>query len=291
MLTAVMNNDLYVPADDLTVAFPYDKEIIKNADYLTAYKDGELVFTGQIDEIINIKSSASVITSVTARSLAAMLLDNEAEPLTYINPAPEFIYNKHLKPFNIKAGALDSIPFYGNFKIDKGMTHWQVLKSFCKNRFDSLPRITGGGEVLFEGCSDEEAVKFGTDGIGYYSLRENNKRCELISEVRIKLDEYGGYTGTVTNENEDCRHIERVRYVNTAADTSTIETADAVIEQSNIDSYMLTLECKGCMTDKIGKRAEVNDEALGELDGLRVSGTKYVIDSSGEHTAVYLRRE
>ncbi len=291
-LTVILNSETDVPADDLTVTFPYNKELSENADYITAFNNGKLIFKGQIDEISNIKTSRAVITKITARSLAALLLDNEAEPVTYINPASEFIFNKHLKPFGITEYTADEVPFYGSLKIDKGMTHWQVFKNFCKNLYGVDPRITGDGKALFKGYDVKEIVTFGdlSGDIVYYSIKENKKRCELISEVRLKLEEYGGYDSHIYNKNSNCKNIERVRYVNATADTSTIDTADKIIAQSNANSRLLTLECMGCQIDVMGKNAVINDSILGKIDNLRTDRLKYTVDSNGERTTICLRK-
>ena len=95
----------------------------------------------------------------------------------------------------------------------------------------------------------------------------------------------------INNTNLQSRDINRVRYVNAAADNSTVETADKMIEQSNLDSYRLTLECVGCYPNLLGCRAVVDDETLGKADGLRIIKTLCKIDGSGARTTVVLRKE
>ncbi len=290
-LTVVMNSNIEVPADDLTVTCPYDRKLSENADFIYVYIDDELVFYGQIDEIINVKNKAGAITKLVARSMAAVLLDNEAEPVTYVYPAAEFIFDRHLKPFGIENYEADEAPFYGNLRIDKGMTHWQVFENFCKNRFGSVPRITSDGKALFKGYDDSEIIIFSADDYRYYSVKENNKRCNLITEVRLKLDELGIYNGKIKNENKACDGITRVRYVNATADTSTIDTADKMITRSNSDSYNIELKCAGCCVGLIGKKAKLNDELLGKKENLVVGRVKYILDKNGETSLVTLRKE
>lgn len=292
-LTVVMNSELGVPADDLTITFPFSRELSENADFITAFMNDETVFSGQIDEIVNIKNDSGVITRIAARSRAAALLDNEAEPVTYINPAPEFIFNRHLKPFGINDYEADSTPFFGALKIDKGMTHWQVFQNFCKNLYGSIPRITANGKAFFREIDNTDTVVFGKgDGkIDYYSAKESDMRYKLISEVRVKLDEFGTYSGRIENQNGACRNITRVRYVNATADTSTIETADKIISQSNSDSYKIVLEFAGSHINLIGKKAVIEDEVLGKNENLIVSKIKYTLTKSGEKTVAELRKE
>lgn len=293
VLTVVMDCELGVPADSLVLTCPYSRTLTEKADYISAYLENELVFKGQIDEIINIKKADGVITKITARSLASNLLDNEAEPVTYNNPASEFIFNRHLKPLGIESYDADIIPFYGNLKIDKGMTHWQVFQNFCKNRYGVEPRISGNGKAYFRGYKSNDIVIFGenSDSVNYYSAKENKLRCKLISEVKLKLNEFGTYSGSIINENPDCKNIERVRYVNATSDRSTIQTADKIISQSNLDSYSVLLECHGCHINLIGHIAEVNDSVFGRMENLVVNKVRYTLDSNGENTSVTLGKE
>lgn len=291
VLTVIFNADVEVPADDLTITIPYDEKISENADYITAFLDEKTVFKGQIDEIIGIKSTDGAITKITARSPSAFLLDNEAEPLTYINPSADFIFNRHLKPFGLTEYYADDVPFFGTLKIDKGMTHWQVFRNFCINRYGAVPRITGNGKVYFNGNESGETIFFGKSGIDYTAVRESKRRFKLITEVKLKLTESGTYGGSIKNENPECRSIERVRYVNATSDKTTIQTADNIISKSNSDSYSIALECVGCLIESIGRSAVLNDDMFGEIENLTVRKIRYTVGSDGEKTTVTLGKE
>ena len=292
ILTASLDCETDIPADSLVITCPFDSDISQNADRIMAFDEDKLVFKGQIDEIINIKKTDEVITKLIARSPAAALLDNEAEPITYLSPAPVLIFDRHLKPFGITQYFADNIPFFGRLKIDKGMSHWQVFRNFCKNRYGCEPRISGDGKAYFNGFGRDKIIKFGgADNIRYYSLKENKIRCKIISQVKLKLTEFGTYSSVLNNTKSQSKGINRVRYVNAAADNSTVETADKMIEQSNHDSYRLTLECIGCYPNLLGCRAVVNDETLGKVDGLRIIKTFCKIDGGGSRTTVVLRKE
>lgn len=128
VLTAEISADVDVPADELVMTVPYDEKF-RNADILEAYDGKSLVFVGQADEIVSIVRTDGAIVRLSARSLAGRLLDNEAEPVTYVNPAAKFIFERHLKPFGIVGYDGDEYPFMGTIKIEKGMTEWQVLEN------------------------------------------------------------------------------------------------------------------------------------------------------------------
>lgn len=51
------------------------------------------MFKGQIDEIITKSSGEKITVKITARSMAGILLDNEAEPCIYFNASSSVILN------------------------------------------------------------------------------------------------------------------------------------------------------------------------------------------------------
>lgn len=140
VLTAEISADVDVPADELVMTVPYDEKF-GNADMLEAYDGKSLVFVGQADEIVSIVRTDGAIVRLSARSLAGRLLDNEAEPVTYVNPAAKFIFERHLKPFGIVGYDGDEHPFMGTIKIEKGMTEWQVLEKFCNGRYGGYKSV------------------------------------------------------------------------------------------------------------------------------------------------------
>lgn len=290
ILTAEISADVDVPADELVLTAPYDEKF-RNADMLEVYDGDALVFTGQADEIVSVVKNSGAIVKLSARSLAGKLLDNEAEPVTYVNPAAEFIFERHLKPFGIVGYDGDKKPFMGKIKIEKGMTEWQVLEKFCGGRYGRSPRITGAGFALMCGTySGTEPIAFGRNGVNYTSLREYIKPCAVISKVKLRTGEYGGYKSVISNKCADER-INRVRYVNAFLNNNGVRTADRMIENGNRQSFELMIECPSCLCGIVGKKAVIDDSLVGKRDGLVVKSIKYSLGKDGESTAVVLGKE
>ena len=82
VLSARLDCQLNVPADSLTLTLPFMKKYC-GAVYSAAWEGKTLRFYGPVDEVITVSQSGKHILRLYARSLAAFLLDNEAEPLTY----------------------------------------------------------------------------------------------------------------------------------------------------------------------------------------------------------------
>lgn len=290
VLTVEISADVDVPADELVLTVPYDRKY-RNVDMLEAYDGKSLVFVGQVDEIVSIVRTDGAIVRLSARSLAGRLLDNEAEPVTYINPAAKFIFERHLKPFGIVGYDGDEHPFMGTIKIEKGMTEWQVLEKFCNGRYGKNPRITGAGFALMCGTyGGAEPIVFGRNGVGYTSLREYIKPCKVISRVKLRTDEYGGYKSVVGNGSAADR-IKRVRYVNAFLDNNAVKTADRMIENGNRQSFEITVECAECLCGIVGRRAVIDDPLVGKREGLVVKSIKYSLKKNGESTTVVLGKE
>lgn len=292
-LTVILDSELGVPADSLQLIVPYGKKLIDTADTISAYDGDRLIFIGQIDSVINIRQNGAAVTKLTARSPAAALLDNEAEPLTYIRPAAELIANRHLKPMGIDEYECDNTPIDGILIIDKGMSHWQVFQRFCKRRYGTEPRISGTGKAFFKGAKSDKVIRFSDrgEGVRYISMKEYKLRNKLISDVRLKLKENAGYSSVLKNSNPECEHISRTRYVNLSADNGSIVTAKNIISDSNIAAYAVVLECPVCLTDIIGQKAVIEDSVTGVLSQMKVGKLRYTLGINGEKTTVRLIKE
>lgn len=289
VLSARLEMGLDVPADSLTVTIPFDRRLRTGFDRLSAYDGDDLVFTGQPDETDYRRESGKSVLRVTARSLAALLLDNEAEPLTYSNPSARMMMNRHLTPFGIDCEDDERHPLYDTLQITKGMSHWQVLERYCRRRYGAAPRIFGTRAYL-KGFAPDGEVVFGDGGVGYVALRELRRPCKVISEVRVMIDEAQGYGARVVNHDESADGVTRVRYVNALNRTRSLDTAEQMIANGNRAARQMKLRCPGAHVILPGTAAVVRDRELGELRGLSVGGLQYVLGENGEYTDVTLVR-
>ena len=289
VLSARLDCQLDVPADSLTLTLPFMKKYC-GAVYSAAWEGKTLRFYGPVDEVITVSQSGKHILRLYARSLAAFLLDNEAEPLTYANPSNKLMAERHLLPFGVTEYDNERHPLYDSLQIDKGMSHWQALERFCRKRYGSLPRIEGKRAFL-KGFSREGKVLFGESGVRFFSLRECRRPYRLISEIRVRLNAIGGYSSVIRNNHPDCEGRCRVRYLNAMADNVNLDTARQMMEKGNRDAYLLKLQCGGMRVDLLGMAAAVEDSGLGRIDGLRVTGVSCEMNEKGELTTVSLRKE
>ena len=293
VLTAVLDGDIGVPADSLTVTCPFDGGVRENADRIRACDGERVVFDGQLDTVTTEKRAEGIILKLSARSAVAGLLDGEAEPVTYSSPSDRLIALRHLAPFGIRAVNQSDAACREPLQIVKGMSHWQVLQAYCRNRYGCEPRVTGDGRAFLRGEPEEGEVLFADTGGGvrYYALRESRRRHCLLSEIRLKYEQSGAYGGVIKNTDPEAALMNRVRYVNAAADKTTVVTAEKMLANSNRGSLSLLLRCGGCHTDALGRRASVEDSLLGSFRGLLVRQVRYAADSRGERSVITLIKE
>ena len=290
VLSVLLQSELEVPADSLTIIVPLDTRLEKEVFSISVYNGGELIFEGAADEALAIKSKSAALLRIKARSYAAGLLDSEAEPLRYADPSPALIAERHLLPFGITEYEADRRPMNGALRIDKGMSHWQVLEIFTRNNCGKMPRIVGRKAYL-NGYSPEGEAVFGASGIPCLEIRERRSPGKLITSVRMMLDRSSGYSSALNNVNPECEGLLRLRYVNGLAENTNVDTARRILENSNRRSYSLRLLCGGCLSGLLGRKARLRDEDFGELGGLRVSGVRYSLSSRGEESYITLEKE
>ena len=89
-----LRNEVFVIEQNVPPEIEIDEED-KHATHIIAEENGEVVFLGEIDSIVSERSATAQTMKISARSLAALLLDNEAEPLDYNSPSPQLIFRRH----------------------------------------------------------------------------------------------------------------------------------------------------------------------------------------------------
>lgn len=75
-----------------------------------AEEDGERVFTGVVDEVCCGWDEDGARLSVSGRSMAALLLDNEALGCDYQTATLADILRDHVTPYGIQVGRTDRLP-------------------------------------------------------------------------------------------------------------------------------------------------------------------------------------
>lgn len=226
-------------ADDLTLYLP--SRLDKPYCGVELENDGVREFTGIIDEQSYACTAMGESTMIYARSLAGVLLDNEAQPCDYKNADAQLIAMKYCAPLGI-----DTLDLSGgacaDLQVYKGCSHWQVITSFCTAASIAQPYVDECGclHIGDEGEGLEELYFSNSDGIEYTSAEINLRRCKLISSVREKAQGQTEYNIEYTDALAESLGVERRRYVDTEAVGKGY--AEGLIDKGKNDAALLRIK-------------------------------------------------
>ncbi|MBR2280455.1 MAG: hypothetical protein IJ903_06010 [Ruminococcus sp.] len=286
---AVINQDEKIPADDLTVTFPYIEKLSELSG-VEVYDGDKIVFKGVVDEQQSVLGVKEYYTRIAARSMAAVLLDNESRPVNYTKPTTSVIFEKHLSPNSITKYKGEEKALNENLNVPKGTSDWQVFYNFCIKAFNRAPRIEADGTASFIGVNSDDKVLFSNNGgVSYNSIKENIKRCKLISDVNVKAGN-SGYNMVINDKSIKDRKIKRKRYYDASVNKD-FTVPDIMIRNSLDNSYEVTVVSPERIIDKLGAKAEIENEKTGTIKGLYISSVYYRLTTEKEETTLILKKE
>lgn len=289
IISLTINREENVPADDMSVTISFNPGL-PDLYSVRLTDDGETVFTGIVDEQFTEADENGAHNKIIARSMAALLLDNESVPKNYNQPSTSVIFKYHIEPLGFKEYKGANKIAKGIINIPKGSTNWYAVEAFTKKAFGAFPRIESDGTVNFNGVRNDSSIKFSkTDGVDYNSIKENKKICKLISNVRVKLKPDGGYDLNIKNKKVSAA-VRRERLLDASVSSVMPDVAQVMIDNANNSAYELEVTSPHRLLNILGSKAEVADEYLGSVDNLYVSSLYYRLNSSGEYTSVKLKR-
>ncbi len=202
-----------VPCDSFRVEcpfFPENGESYEKAVRFFAYEGGQTVFTGVIDEVEWTHGPKGRRVSVIGRSLAALLLDNEAEAADYGVATLGDILRDHVFPYGIQVGEGTDIPACRNFSVASGQSEWQVLYQFCRYHGGVPPRFDREGRLILAPFRDGGEKLLGPR-VPVTELTRTERRYGILSEVLVR-DKRRKTAERVTNpaflaEGGQCRRV------------------------------------------------------------------------------------
>ena len=97
-----------------------------------ALKDGEVRFTGVVDECEILLGPEGAFFEVSGRGMAARLLDNEALSQDYELATPADILRDHVEPYGIRTEGGAALGPVSRFSVAAGSSEWAVLYEFAR---------------------------------------------------------------------------------------------------------------------------------------------------------------
>ncbi|MDL2300446.1 hypothetical protein LJC01_02240 [Clostridiaceae bacterium OttesenSCG-928-D20] len=175
------------PCDAFEITVPYDFSMQKTLEDAVRFRgdyQGKTVFFGVVDEVEIFADKKGSRATIRGRSLAALLLDNEAEAAEYSFASPDFIINRHIRPWGIEKiqlGEAKALPFY---TIAAGASSFRVIEDYFYFAGGIRPRFSREGVLILDNSDGDE---FELDmKTAMSSLRYKITRYGVISSVLVK---------------------------------------------------------------------------------------------------------
>lgn len=279
-----------VPCDSFRVKCLYSAEMgeaLKAACRFAATENGVTRFRGVIDEWSAVCGAEGAVLTVEGRGMAALLLDNEAEAVTYQRAALSEILKDHAAACGVAWEPRGEVYGTGEYAVASGSSRWKAIEGFAR-RCGLTPYFTREGVLCLRGAAEgRRLVLEEPEGVIEASYRD--RRYGVLSEVTA-VNRAKKLRQTVRNEaflarGGSCR---RVVYVPSRSVNELRYTGRYQIEKSAEDARELTVTLAGSVDAEPMDRVELSLARLGVRGTFRVSETLYTLSASGETTELTL---
>ena len=150
-----------------------------------ALKDGEVRFTGVVDECEILLGPEGAFFEVSGRGMAARLLDNEALSQDYELATPADILRDHVAPYGIELSGEASLPAVSPFSVPTGSSEWAVLYEFAQYCGGVCPRFDRAGRLVLKGWTEVENLAI-SDATPVTSLTVRDRRYGVLSQILVR---------------------------------------------------------------------------------------------------------
>ena len=165
---------------------PEGEDPLAEAVTFTAAEDGETVFTGVVDECERGWNGGGGFLTVSGRSMAARLLDNEALGMEYQVATWQDILRDHVAPYGVEClpggGNLSAVP---GFVVETGSSEWQVVYQFCRYYGGVTPRFDRRGRLDVGPWPETAGLRLGA-GAAVTALTLRDQRYGVLSQVLVR---------------------------------------------------------------------------------------------------------
>ncbi len=150
-----------------------------------ATENGAPVFRGVVDEWETSLTSQGMQMEITGRSMAALLLDNEAVGLDYETATAEDILKDHVTCFGVEVGSCGNFAPVSPFVVDTGESAWSVLYDFFYYYGGVLPYFDYEGRLQLTAPVDGDVVVV-DDTVAVTALKCRDQRYGAISQIFLR---------------------------------------------------------------------------------------------------------
>lgn len=276
-----------VPCDSMAVTCLYSETmaaVLPKATRFTASREGSIMLRGVVDAYEITLSKQGMLVTIEGRGMAALLLDNESEAITYGRATLQEVLHHHVTPYGITAVSEQNVS--GNdYAVTSGSSQWKALQAFV-HRFGGFdPCFRPTGELVIAPLWGSGRTITINDSTPLLSLRKREQRFGVISEMLIQ-DKVQKISHRVMNEAFAARGGLRrhVLYMPRSTASERRYTGAYQIEQSALEQLEITLELPFAFAAFPGDRIGLDLKRLGLAGTYDVVESRSRMNGDGERT-------
>ena len=280
-----------VPCDSMAVTCLYREElgsILPKASHFTALWEGNVMLRGVVDAYEISFSRQGLVATVEGRGMAALLLDNEAEALSYGRASLSEIVANHVLPCGIRCeiGRDDVLDGYS---VPAGVSQWRAVRDFLLRQRGYEPYFTREGVLV---CAplwgSGRTITLGDDA-PVLELKKREQRYGVISEVVVR-DKVQGISQRVVNEDFTARDGQRrqILYMPRSTAGERRYTGQYQIAQSKLEALEIEVTLPLPFAAFPGDRVVLNIERLGPEATYEVVRSRSFMNENGQLTELVL---
>lgn len=269
------------PADSLTVVFAVSGTlpVLFSVEVLNK---NERIFYGLVDSQSDEHTSKGSLLTVSARSLACILLDNEALPQTYCMVSMPTLMQRHFIPLGFRHFTGTDKTFDDELVISKGMSEWAVLAAFCRKFIGVSPTIDCYGTIDISGQKNTDILYLSSEQC--LSKLHTLKRHLLISDIFARAAVSEGYIMPFEDQMAKELNISKKRYINIAdSGKLSAESVPTIMNQADNQYEQLIIESSGCILCRVGSKLILDNETKNYI----IKEIHYSLGLDGEKTRIY----
>lgn len=280
-----------VPCDSISVTCLYDAgmaDVLPRATRFSAVQNGETMLHGVVDAYEISLSQQGLLATVEGRGLAALLLDNESEALTYGRATLSEVLKNHVSPYGIASESPHALEG-PDYTVVSGSSQWKALRGFTHRYGGFEPYFKRDGTLVAAPLWGSGRVLSVDGDSPLLSLRQREQRHGVISEVLIQ-DKVQNIRHRVVNQEFASRGGQRrhVLYMPRSTADQRRYTGEYQIAQSALEQLEICLELPLPFAAFPGDQVALSLDRLG-LNGIYdIVETRSKMDEGGERTALTL---
>ena len=283
-----------VPCDSFTLRCAYEPamaETLRRVVRFTAREDGAVEFAGVVDECSVTCDEKGMQLELSGRGLAALLLDNEAEAVSYERATMGEILKNHVTPYGILCAGYDEAAA-PRYRVANGSSQWKVLHDFAALHGGIEPYFDKTGTLELRRTHKGAGVTIDAQ-TSVTALAYCDRRYGVIAEALV-VDKKAGVRRSVKNAAFCARGgtSRRVFYVPAKSGAQAMRcTGEYQIRKSKEGAETLRVTIAGKFSAAPGDIAQVSETKVGVSGRFRVIECTRRFGESGEASELCLQRE